>query len=425
MRSHWISINACLGLLVAVSPACSSDESGAEGTSGATAAASGGNGGRSAGGVSGSANGGKPGGAPAANGGQTPAAGSGGAASAGAGTSSSGGKLGSVGSGGGAPSGRGGDGASGGPTDPAGSGGAAGKGLGGAAHGGEGGSDAPNGSGGEGGDDPGPGSGGASGDVDPFGIRELYPSASPVSEWTSEHWSEGPYEIDGRTDDHDPLGLSGMRGDGSLEVNADGELVMGGSQPRIYVYPGTGGPWKNVEITVYYRRVEDAATAYAGLVVGVRSGEDGHTDSNACDAHTYYARLRHDGAIDFEKELEHPASSTQSRVNPETVWPPDGELPFDTWIGWKFVIYNLPSGDAVRLEAYRDLTGGEDGGAWVLMNQTVDDGGWSVETECSEHEPSGGESELVIVDGGTTFIRNTDVTEARYKWFSVREIDAD
>ena len=112
-------------------------------------------------------------------------------------------------------------------------------------------------------------------------------------------------------------------------------------------------------------------------------------------------------------------------MSPQTVWPPDGELPFDTWIGWKFVIYNLPSGDAVRLEAYRDLTEGEDGGDWVLMNQTVDDGGWSVETECSEHDPSSGESDLVIVEGGTAFIRNTDVTEARYKWFSVREIDAD
>ena len=29
---------------------------------------------------------------------------------------------------------------------------------------------------------------------------------------------------------------------------------------------------------------------------------------------------------------------------------------------------------------------------------------------------------LVDVEGGTTFIRNTDVTEAVYKWVSVREI---
>jgi len=29
---------------------------------------------------------------------------------------------------------------------------------------------------------------------------------------------------------------------------------------------------------------------------------------------------------------------------------------------------------------------------------------------------------LVDVEGGTTFIRNTDVTEVRYQWVSVREI---
>jgi hypothetical protein len=273
---------------------------------------------------------------------------------------------------------------------------------------------------GEGGTDAGPG--GASGARDPFGITELYPSVSPASEWTSEHWDGDAYEIDGRIDDNDPLAISGMRGTGSLEVTGTGELVMSGEQPRIYVYPGDGGPWTNVEITVYYQRVEDDATAYAGLVVGARSGEDGHTDATACDAHTYYARLRHDGAIDFEKELKHPASATRSRIQPETVWPPDGELPFDTWIGWKFVIYNLAAGAGVKLEAYRDLSGGANGGDWELMNETIDDGGWAVESDCDEHAPSGGESDLVVLDGGVSFIRNTGVSEARYRWFSVREI---
>jgi hypothetical protein len=279
------------------------------------------------------------------------------------------------------------------------------------------------GSGSDGGSDTGPG--GATGERDPFGIAELYPSASPASEWTSEHWDGDAYEIDGRIDDNDPRAISGMRGTGSLEVTGTGELIMSGEQPRIYVYPGEGGPWTNVEITVYYQRVEDDATAYAGLVVGARSGEEGHTDSTACDAHTYYARLRHDGAIDFEKELKHPASATQSRVQPQTVWPPDGDLPFDTWIGWKFVIYNLASGDAVKLESYRDLSGGADGGDWQLMNETVDDGGWFVESDCDEHAPSGGESDLVVLDGGVSFIRNTGVGEARYRWFSVREIIAE
>jgi hypothetical protein len=264
------------------------------------------------------------------------------------------------------------------------------------------------------------GNAGASG-VDAFGIRKLYPSATSGAQWSSEHWNKGTaYSITGRTDNHDPLEISGMRGDGTLRVTGTGELVMGGSQPRIYVYPPSSGPWRDVEVTVYYKRVEDEATAYAGLVVGVRSGE-GHNDDTACDAHTYYARLRHDGAIDFEKELKHPASSTRQRVAPAMVWPPDGELPFDRWIGWKFVIYNASS-TSVKLESYRDLTEGANGGDWKLMSETTDSGGWSVEDDCPNHDPENGQSDMVVVDGGFTFIRNTDVTEARYRWFTIREI---
>jgi len=259
--------------------------------------------------------------------------------------------------------------------------------------------------------------------VDVFGITELYPSASSSATWTSEHWSGDSYEMAFGEDENDPSGLSGMRGDGTLAVNGEGELVMSGSQPRIYVYPGPSEPWQNIEVTVYYQRVADAGTAYAGLVVGVRSGPDGHNTDTACDAHTYYARLRHDGAIDFEKELKHPASSTGSRVDADVVWPPDGVLPTGQWIGWKFVIYNL-DGASVELEAYRDLTEGAEGGDWELMNELVDDGGWSVETDCAEHDPVGGESDLVVLDGGAVLVRNTEVTEARYRWLSVREIAA-
>jgi len=267
------------------------------------------------------------------------------------------------------------------------------------------------------------GSGGeAPSGIDVFGITELYPSAASPAVWSSEHWSGGDsYSMAFGEDANDPSGLSGMRGDGTLTVTGDGELVMSGTQPRIYVYPGDDEPWQNIEVTVYYQRGVDAGTAYAGLVVGVRSGPDGHNTDTACDAHTYYARLRHDGSIDFEKELKHPASSTGSSVDAEVVWPPDGVLPTGQWIGWKFVIYNLDSA-AVALEAYRDLTGGADGGDWQLMNELVDDGGWSVETDCAEHDPVGGESDLVVMDGGAVLVRNTEVTEARYRWLTVREI---
>lgn len=266
------------------------------------------------------------------------------------------------------------------------------------------------------------GGGGTEGDTDVFGITRLYPTAPGGAEWTSEHWSSGAsYDISSRQDSADPSGLSGMRGTGTLAVNGTGELIMGGSQPRIYVYPPPNAPWKNVEVTVYYQRVEDAATAWAGLVVGARSGEEGHGDT-PCDAHTYYSRLRHDGAVDFEKELMHSPSSTRSRVDPTAVWPPDGVLPSGVWIGWKYVVYNTAGDASVKLEAYRDLTEGADGGTWELVNEAEDAGGWFTQTSCDEHSPVDGESDLIWTQGGTTFIRNTDITEARYRWLTIREI---
>jgi hypothetical protein len=334
----------------------------------------------------------------ATGGAATGGAATGGMATAGAGTG--GVDTGGVGTGGTTPGGAGTGGIETGGSTPGGAGGAA---TGGAGTGGT------------------PTTGGVSGAVDPFGIEELYPSASTGALWTSEHWSGGsPYSIDTRSDPNDPLGISGMRGTGTLDVTGDGVLVMGGSQPRIYVYPPTAGPWQNVEATVYYMRVADDATAWGGLVIGARSGPEGH-GTEPCDAHTYYNRLRHDGDIDFAKELMHSSSSTQNTIDSSVVWPPGGSLPYDEWIGLKFVIYNLPSG-GVKLESYRDLTEGADGGDWVLMSEYVDDGGWFSQTTCVEHSPVNGESDLVWLDGGATFIRDTGVVEARYKWFTVREI---
>jgi|GEM_PF-2697094 len=266
------------------------------------------------------------------------------------------------------------------------------------------------------------GSTGGSATLDVFGITQLYPSDASHSEWTSAHYDED-YEVSFGTDSRDPSGLSGARGEGTLQVTADGELTMSGSQPRLYVNPDADHPWQNLEITVYYQRIEDEGEAYAGLVVGARSGPDGHTTDGACDSHTYYSRLRNDGAFDFEKELKHPASSTQARVQPEKAWPPNGEVPREAWIGWKFVLYDLGE-ERVKLEAYRDLSEGVNGGDWELVNETIDEGGWFVETDCAEHAPEDGESDLVVQGIGSILIRNTEVTEARYRSISVREIIA-
>jgi hypothetical protein len=255
-------------------------------------------------------------------------------------------------------------------------------------------------------------------DRDVFGVRMLYPTRAGTRAWTSAHWAGRDYVITQRLDGNDPQRLSGKRGDGTLSV-ANGVLTMAGTQPRLYIAPYDGAPWRDIELTVYYRRVLDDATAFAGMVAGVRSGTNGHTTETPCDAHTYYARMRHDGAFDFAKELKHPSAAARAPVPPAQAWP-DAQLPRSRWIGWKYASYNV--GDAVKLEVYRDLTDGKDGGQWIKINETTDVGGWSAATDCPAHRPVAGRSDLRVLDGATVLIRNTGVIDARYQWVSVREI---
>ncbi|MCJ8315087.1 MAG: hypothetical protein HRU38_23780, partial [Saccharospirillaceae bacterium] len=64
------------------------------------------------------------------------------------------------------------------------------------------------------------------------------------------------------------------------------------------------------------------------------------------------------------------------------------------------------------------------GGDWEFINTFTDTGNnWAVDTDCSEHNPVNGSSMMSLLEGGTVFIRNTSITEARYKWMSVREIN--
>ena len=54
------------------------------------------------------------------------------------------------------------------------------------------------------------------------------------------------------------------------------------------------------------------------------------------------------------------------------------EMPYDQWVGFKMVAIDQCDG-GVRLELYRDLTDGKDGGQWEKILSHVDDGGWQTE----------------------------------------------
>lgn len=248
---------------------------------------------------------------------------------------------------------------------------------------------------------------------DVFGLQMLYPSAPGTRGWDSLHWEQGGARTLSGADPRDPTGWSAKRGNGTLRVDGQGVLTMGGSQPRLYLDGLRAGQrWTNVEVTVYHRRGSNDGSAWGGAIVGTRSGPNGHTTAGHCTASTYYVRLRNDGRADFAKELSHPTAAARGG---RAVWS-GGALPTNRWIGVKVVVKNQADG-SVKLEHYRDLTEGAGGGTWEKINETVDRGGWVAANRC------GFAQDRVVTDGGgVVFIRNTGVSRADYKWMSVREI---
>ncbi len=257
-------------------------------------------------------------------------------------------------------------------------------------------------------------------------IPILYQSNNNVIEWNSNHWNNSiEREIISR-DEYDITTLSQKRGNGKLLIKGNGILEMSGSQPRFYLN-NQGVFYKNMEITVYYKRTGTDGIDWSGLIVGSRSSPNGHSlpSTNYEYSHTYYARIRHDGQVDFSKELTHPKSEYWWNGINKHGKLFNGQLHEGIWYGMKFILYNLDN-TRVKMELYIDRTSnGEDDklndiNNWEKLGEVIDDGNWPVPIRSEFEEIV--DKNTVITQGGVCFIRNTGIEKAEYKYFSVREI---
>lgn len=239
--------------------------------------------------------------------------------------------------------------------------------------------------------------------------------------WNSSHWNNGIQRIlkSGDKDRYDPTKLSENRGSNAdIVLSGNGEMEFKGyntrPEPRLHLNRPDVYKFVNVECTLYYMRVIDDNTSWGGMTIGARSGTDGHSlDSMACDAHTYYGRLRHDGKADLEKELKHPSSSTRDS---KMIY--SNGLPFNKWLGFKFIIYNKQN--SIVLQTYRDETNGINGGNWIMMSNYTDNGGWSPPEsngQC-DYPPDF----IPLLGGGVIVLRDTGTVKTRYKKMTVIEI---
>jgi hypothetical protein len=204
--------------------------------------------------------------------------------------------------------------------------------------------------------------------LDDFGVRMLYPTRPDALVWTARWWSM-PRRFSGR--DPADVWFDADHGDAIYTVPGDGTLRISGAVPRMYVHdPHLHRQWRDVEITMYFKRVKDASVAWGGMVSVARTnhGTTGDEDSHKCDTRGIGARVRYDGALDFEKETNHPESRAVAR---KQEWP--AGMPFGTWLGYKHVVYDVRPG-RVRQELWLDTADGRNGGEWRLVNAHEDDG---------------------------------------------------
>lgn len=271
--------------------------------------------------------------------------------------------------------------------------------------------------------------------VDTFGIAMFLPTKEGTVAWTSAHWANGVQRrIKYASDATDPTDWTedhSGSSDGFL-IDGAGVMQMSGGSPRFHINSTRKGSrgsqfFLNTEYTAYYRRKGSTGAAYGGLVVGVRSGPLGHASSGGddCDATTYYARFRHDGKWDFEKELKHPGSdwwSGSGYHRQDPLWN-GAKLPENRWIGIKYLVWNRPDGRSVQLESWIDSVSGGDPSkaSWSKVGQVVDSGQWpgaaGAISGCSYTD-----SAMVILQGHGTLLMRTDGDTAQYRMVSVREI---
>lgn len=264
---------------------------------------------------------------------------------------------------------------------------------------------------------------------DTFGINKIRPSAVDGMSWQAQWNSKRALNND--FDQDDPwFFLPSERATYKAE---NGVLSISGDTPRMSVHdPKLRRQWRDVEITMYFQRVSDEGTAYAGMVAVTRSnhGASGSIEKNLCDTRGIGGRLRYDGTADFEKEIRHPSNaSTDQKV----VWP--GGMPKNKWFGYKYLVYDLPDG-SVKLEIWLDETGGVDGGTWLKVNEMIDSGSEFVKARTVKPCKSGVNPSAILTNVSfregsesgepnlSTYFRSDNVGQSGllYKWGSIREI---
>ncbi|AIF82665.1 hypothetical protein NTE_00584 [Candidatus Nitrososphaera evergladensis SR1] len=210
---------------------------------------------------------------------------------------------------------------------------------------------------------------------DRFGITRLYPTSPGGIEWSSK-WDNGNARTIGNEVDPADNWFETTHGDGTYVIDGKGTLTASGDVIRMYIHdPADEREWsENLEITLYVKRISETQIVdYSGLQVFARTnhGTNGNENVNYCDDRGYGGLVGINGRWAFEKESAHHLDDGYTRAAGQR---PSGDLPKNTWVGFKYVLRNMDDNTKVKLELYRDTTGGANGGNWQKVTEFVDNG---------------------------------------------------
>lgn len=349
--------------------------------------------------------------------------------------------------------------------------------------------------------------------TDQFGITAFYPTKTSGREWFNT-WSNGVprvFQFTGGNYDLPPTSGKNQDpqdyqfidvGSGPNTWSIDGSSGIavwehtfendgGDCRPTIIDYPSGGVQpydiatqdpprltWQNVEMTLYVRLIAldltyDTPPDTWSRVIRI-CGRSNHfnTDNCLCDAKGYDFQLEYSPFDDhlgrISKEIIHDTYTSPSNTSiglPITHYDHTmgiasysrfgnvENVPLLRWIGMKLVIRNITSNGQVRLECYRDMLNGLNGGSWVKLFEFDDDGidgnwgaisgakrGWLDEAFA---EPGGcGVTEnpplsciedptpyhdnynpIITRAGYACYFRGSGFAKIHFKNFSIREID--
>ena len=210
---------------------------------------------------------------------------------------------------------------------------------------------------------------------DRFGITRLYPTSPGGIEWSSK-WDNGAARTIVNDVDPEDDWFETKHGDGTYTIDGAGTLTASGDYVRMYVHdPANEREWsENLEITLYVKRIDETEIVdYSGMQVFARTnhGTEGRENVNYCDDRGYGGLVNINGGWAFEKETAHHLDDGYTRAAGQR---PSGELPLNTWVGFKYVLRNMDDNTKVKLELYRDMTGGLNGGSWQKITEFIDNG---------------------------------------------------